>query len=262
MAQIECMSEVIASGSGETNRVQGGTVAWGYCRTNGLYVPIAVDENGNLGVSGASGGDATAANQTTEIARLTSILAKIIAAPSTEAKQDTQITAEQAILAKLTADPATQTTLAAVLAKIIAAPATEANQVLEIAALGTPTGAAIITDADGTIQRYLRGLVAMAVAGTLFKQGGGELTPRSGTITSGGTSQAVAVANPARKYFILQNQSVEDLYVNFDASATAAGDSIKLVPGGSWESGPNFVPTDSVNVIGATTGSKFVAFEG
>lgn len=81
-----------------------------------------------VSVSSLPAGLATSANQTTEIAGLASILAKIIAAPATEAKQDTQITAEQAILAKITADPATQTTLAAILAKIIAAPATEAKQ--------------------------------------------------------------------------------------------------------------------------------------
>jgi hypothetical protein len=52
---------------------------------------LVVGEDGapaSLGGDGG-GGDASAANQTTEIARLTSILAKIITAPATEAKQDT-----------------------------------------------------------------------------------------------------------------------------------------------------------------------------
>lgn len=85
---------------------------------------------------------ATSANQVLEIAKLTAILAKIIAAPATEAKQDTAIASLAAILAKLIAAPsteakqdtliakdfATQTTLALVLAKLIAAPATEAKQ--------------------------------------------------------------------------------------------------------------------------------------
>jgi len=52
-------------------------------------------------VSITGGGDATAANQVTEIARLDSILAKILTAPSTEAKQDTLQTAIN-LLAKLT----------------------------------------------------------------------------------------------------------------------------------------------------------------
>lgn len=96
-----------------------------------------------------------------------------IAGGATEAKQDTQITAEQAILAKLSADPATQTTLAALLAKILAAPSTEAKQdtgntslasILTSVdglegVLGTTAGAAVVTDANGTVQQYLRGLI-------------------------------------------------------------------------------------------------------
>jgi len=81
------------------------------------------DENGFVQVvlSGAGAGDASAANQLTEIARLDSILAKIIAAPATAAGQ-------ASILAKITAAAATEATAAAILAKIIASPATEAKQ--------------------------------------------------------------------------------------------------------------------------------------
>jgi hypothetical protein len=88
-------------------------------------------------------GSATSANQATEISALASILAKIIAAPSTEAKQDTMIViltaiagyvdglegkdyATQTTLAALTS--ANHTDLAAILAKLITAPATEAKQ--------------------------------------------------------------------------------------------------------------------------------------
>lgn len=60
---------------------------------------------------------------------LTSILAKLIAAPATEAKQDTIITALGTL--------GTQATSAAILAKLIAAPATEAKQDSAIAAIAT-----------------------------------------------------------------------------------------------------------------------------
>lgn len=83
------------------------------------------------GSGGGGAGDASAANQAIQITAEQAILAKIIAAPATEAKQDTQITAEQAILATL----------------------------------GATNGAAIITDADGTAQRYLRGLIKLWIAG-------------------------------------------------------------------------------------------------
>lgn len=197
------------------------------------------------GGGGGGGGDASAANQTTEIARLDSILAKILAAPSTEAKQDIEITA-----------------LAAILAKIIAAPATEAKQDLMNVVLGVPTGAGVVTDANGTIHQYLRGLVAMAEAGTLVKQGGGALQDWSGDITAGGTSQEIIVATAARKYILVQNISDEALYLNFGAAATVDDDSMKLLTGGSYENPPNFCPTGTVNIIGATTGSKFVVKEG
>lgn len=100
------------------------------------------------------------ATQTT----LAAILAKIIAAPATEAKQDTANTALGTL--------ATQTTAAAILAKIIAAPSTEAKQdsaiVQETAintVLGTTAGAAVTTNATGTIQQYLRGIVSLLVSG-------------------------------------------------------------------------------------------------
>lgn len=64
------MSDVIASVSGEINRLNSGVLAWAYCRANGLFVPVNCDENGNLGVSGASGGDATASNQDEQTAFL------------------------------------------------------------------------------------------------------------------------------------------------------------------------------------------------
>lgn len=186
----------------------------------------------------STGGDASAANQTT------------------------QITAEQAILAKLSADPATQTTLAAVLAKIIAAPATEAAQILINAVLGVPTGTAIVTDADGTLQRYLRGLVKLlGVDGALVKQGGGALTDRSGTVTAGGTSQQVAAALATRKCFFYQNTSNETQYLNFGAAASAAN-SIEIASKGYWENPPNFCPTGTINMLGATTAKTFTAKEG
>lgn len=108
---------------------------------------ILVDESGNAASSGGGSTDVSALATQTTLA---------------------------AVLAKLTSDPATQTTLAAVLAKIIAAPATEAKQDSNItqvtaaaAALGVSSGAAVITDATGTVQQYLRGLIKQWIAGTL-----------------------------------------------------------------------------------------------
>jgi hypothetical protein len=90
----------------------------------------------NVG-SSSSGGDASAANQLTQIARLTEIRDKIIASPATEAKQDTQITCLTEIRDKIIASPATEakqdtqiTCLTEIRDKLISAPATSANQTI------------------------------------------------------------------------------------------------------------------------------------
>ncbi|MFX1516903.1 MAG: hypothetical protein ACFFC6_11370 [Promethearchaeota archaeon] len=90
----------------------------------------------------------------------------------------------------------------------------------------------------------------------------GTLTDRSGTITSGGSSQTLAAANTSRNYFFFQNLSSEDLYINFTDAATVDDDSIKVASGGSFVMEDAFVSTEIITVIGATTGSKFVAKEG
>jgi hypothetical protein len=89
----------------------------------------------------------------------------------------------------------------------------------------------------------------------------GTVTDRSGNITAGATSQVVAVQNLSREFLLFQNTSDTAMYVNFGAAATttngvlvAAGTSLSL-------NGP-FVPSDSVNVLCATTGKTFVCKEG
>lgn len=92
-------------------------------------------------------------------------------------------------------------------------------------------------------------------------QGGGALTDRSGTVTAGGTSQQIAAANASRKCFFYQNTSDETQYLNFGAAASAAN-SIEIASKGYWENPPNFCPTGTVNMLGATTAKSFTAKEG
>lgn len=66
----------------------------------GAQRAIKVDVIQTVG-GGGGGGDASAANQVAEIALLTNVLAKLIAAPSTEAKQDAEIVAINAIATAL-----------------------------------------------------------------------------------------------------------------------------------------------------------------
>lgn len=91
----------------------------------------------------------------------------------------------------------------------------------------------------------------------------GALTDRSGTIAAAATSQQIAAANGARRYLRVQNlDAVADLWVNLGAAANAGAGSLRLAPGAVLTFDGSFVPTQAVNVLGATAGAAFTAKEG
>lgn len=84
-------------------------------------------------------------------------------------------------------------------------------------------------------------------------------TDRSGSITTGGTAQALAIANASRLALFGQNISAEDMWINEiggTAAANTAG-SYKIAAGNSFSISTN----RAVSVVAATTGSKFTATE-
>lgn len=88
------------------------------------------------------------------------------------------------------------------------------------------------------------------------------LTDRSGSITTGGTAQTMMAANASRCYLLIQNVSAGDLWINFGTTAVQDSPSIRISPNSGsfvWES--TVAPSDSVSVIGATTGQKWTAKE-
>ena len=87
----------------------------------------------------------------------------------------------------------------------------------------------------------------------------GAFTNRSGTITTGGTSQNIAAYHADRNYFFFQNISDVAMYLNFSADATTS--SILVAANGGSFTCDNFAPINPINVLCATTGKKFVAFE-
>src|SRR5688572_2418584 len=115
---------------------------------------------------------------------------------------------------------------------------------------------------DGDVSSSTPFPVTMISAGTV--------TNRSGTITSGGTSQQLAAANTARKYLYILNISDTIFWINFGTAAVADSPSIPLkaatsdgaADGGSITFDSSFVPSAAIHIIGATTGKKFVAKEG
>jgi hypothetical protein len=89
---------------------------------------------------------------------------------------------------------------------------------------------------------------------------GQAITDRSGTITAGSTSQQVAAANTARRYFVFQNHSDTDMWINFGVTAVATQPSVKIFAGGgAYE--PLVAPTEAVHVICATSGKAFTCKE-
>lgn len=82
---------------------------------------------------------------------------------------------------------------------------------------------------------------------------------RSGAITTGGTAQALAAANTARRGLTGQNISSGDLWIN-EIGGTAAADtagSYRVTAGSTFEVSTN----RAVSIVGATTGQKFSATE-
>lgn len=82
----------------------------------------------------------------------------------------------------------------------------------------------------------------------------------SSTITNGGTAQVALVANTGRKFLLIQNPTTasEDLW--FSLTGTAAVDaagSLSLAAGGAMSFEGDFLPSNAVSVIAATTGHKF-----
>jgi hypothetical protein len=97
---------------------------------------------------------------------------------------------------------------------------------------------------------------AVSVVGRITK------TDRSGSITAGGSAQALMAANANRLGWQLQNNSNGDLWFNeVGSTAVAAQPSFKLAPGDSYESPVGATSTAAISIIGATTGQTFTARE-
>ena len=83
---------------------------------------------------------------------------------------------------------------------------------------------------------------------------------RSGTITTGGTAQALMPAWTGRHGCLLQNLSTGDLWVSEVGTAAATQPSIK-VPAGSQYLCMAPASSQALSVFGATTGQAFAARE-
>jgi hypothetical protein len=216
---------------------------------------MAVNADGSINVAATVSGGATAANQSTEIAALASILTAV---DGLEGKDYATQTTLAAVLAKLTADPATQTTLAAILAKIIAAPATEAKQDTGNTSLATIAGKDFATQT--TLASILAALASVPVTGTFWQatQPVSLASVPSHPVTNAGTfavqntpvvasaaavtsvndqatSTTLLASNASRRGAAIFNDSTEILYVKFGATASLTDYTIKMAAGSYFE---------------------------
>lgn len=93
----------------------------------------------------------------------------------------------------------------------------------------------------------------------------GTFTRGIGAIATGGTVQQLFAANTERQYLLIQNPSNagEILFVDFTSNAsTTQGTCLELAPGAAISFEGSFCPTDKVTVNAATTGHKYVAYQG
>src|ERR1044072_454479 len=73
----------------------------------------------------------------------------------------------------------------------------------------------------------------------------GALTDRSGTITTGGTSQQMMAANGTRSYLLISNNAppnLEALWINFGTAALISSPSICLPTGTTMEWSVGLIP--------------------
>lgn len=140
---------------------------------------VIYDENGNIVSSfGAGAGGATAAKQDQQTAVLETIeddaaLSNTLlgglgeTAPGTDTASSGLNGRLQRIAQRITSLIALFPASIGQKAKAASLAVTLASDEDSLASLGAPSGAAVVTDVNGTLQQYLRGLVKMAAAGTI-----------------------------------------------------------------------------------------------
>lgn len=99
----------------------------------------------------------------------------------------------------------------------------------------------------------------------------GIFTNWSGKIAVGGTSQIGIPANGNRRKIMIQNPATatsqgigasENLFINFTGGASSTtGNSIELLPGGSYDSESGPCSVEQINIIAATTNHQYFAKE-
>lgn len=89
----------------------------------------------------------------------------------------------------------------------------------------------------------------------------GTITASSATATN--TSTVAIASNANRKFLLIQNNTNQSVWINFNAAATNSAPSTQLTPGASLNFSGSFVPTQEIRVIrGGAANVTFTILEG
>ena len=125
-----------------------------------------------------------------------------------------------------------------------------------ISLLSATSQTVTIGTSDGT-GGYDRGAADVTVLNT-----GGPLVVSMVDIAAAATDYQAAAANAARRYLLVQNQDAAvNLYLNFGAAATLGAGSVKIPPGGYWESAA-YCSTDAIHLMATAATSNVAVVEG
>jgi hypothetical protein len=129
----------------------------------------------------------------------------------------------------------------ATLAKIAASGSiAEGDNVLGVQApvLGVTSGARVITDANGTLQQYLRGIASLtaglATEATLAKMAGGA-TATCTNVVAAAADTVLLAASATRVGAAVWNDSTAILYLKMGSGASATSCTVKVAADGYYE---------------------------
>lgn len=122
---------------------------------------------------------------------------------------------------------------------------------------GTTAGAAVITDANGTLQQYLRGLVKLAITagGWLVNIPAIAVSAVVSSVNDQATNATLLSSLATRKGYKFYNDSTQIAYVKEGTTATTADYSYQIQPLGYYESVGLGIYTGRIDCIWAADGS-------
>lgn len=91
-----------------------------------------------------------------------------------------------------------------------------------VATLGATSGAAVITDANGTIQQYLRGIIKQLIAGTILTNPTGETPVLKSGLTNSASSVISSQAATLKSYYCYNPNATVEYVQFFDVAAAGS----------------------------------------